>query len=253
MQRMTQLRVNGGLCTGRQIFWGLVLSFFGSVFPFLTASAQEIFADNTLAAVCAMDVSPQEVATMNQLLAESLDLQTWQESQHVLLQAKQYLLSQKAHIKRGHPVFKPAVVFDLDETLLDNRGYFARYSRFAKPCWDAWALTGQASRLPLSYELYQWVINKGYTVFFISGRSETLRKATEKNLSQLGYSRYRHLYLKPLEMQTLPTGLYKARVRHKIQTEGFVIQANVGDQQSDLEGGYFRRGFKLPNKLYTVK
>ena len=246
MQPMTQQRIF------RRLFLSL-LSFIVAAFVFNTVSAEESPAVNIPVTVCQMDVLPQEVASTSQKLAESLELATWQESKRVLLQAKQYLLSQKAHIKPTQAVSRSAVVFDLDETLLDNRGYFARYSRFEKPCWDAWALTGQAGRLPLSYDLYQWVIQKGFPVFFISGRSEALRQATEKNLSQLGYNTYRHLYLKPPEMQSLPTGLYKAKVRQKIQTEGFVIEANIGDQQSDFEGGYFRRGFKLPNKLYTVK
>lgn len=228
------------------LFGVLFFCFLLGLLFFEVSSAEE--ASSAPLSSCNMNVSPEEVAQMNGLLAESLELPIWQESLKVSRQVKQFLATMPGTQRK-----RDAVVFDLDETLLDNRGYFARYARFEKPCWDAWALTGQAGRLPLSYELYQWVIKKGYTVFFISGRSEALRQATEKNLSQLGYSRYQHLYLKPLEMQAIPTGVYKAKTRQKIQADGFIIHANVGDQQSDFEGGYYHRAFKLPNKLYTVK
>ena len=33
---------------------------------------------------------------------------------------------------------------------------------------------------------------------------------------------------------------------------GYDILVNVGDQRSDLTGGYARRGFKLPNPMYLI-
>jgi len=35
--------------------------------------------------------------------------------------------------------------------------------------------------------------------------------------------------------------------------EGYVIVANVGDQNSDLVGGYCRKFFKLPNPFYITR
>ena len=38
----------------------------------------------------------------------------------------------------------------------------------------------------------------------------------------------------------------------RIENEGFTILANVGDQDSDLEGGHAKRAFKLPNPMYYI-
>ncbi len=38
----------------------------------------------------------------------------------------------------------------------------------------------------------------------------------------------------------------------QIEAEGYVIIANIGDQTSDLIGGYAEKTFKLPNPLYLA-
>ena len=38
----------------------------------------------------------------------------------------------------------------------------------------------------------------------------------------------------------------------KIAEQGYTIIANVGDQASDLAGGYAERAYKLPNPFYFI-
>ena len=45
---------------------------------------------------------------------------------------------------------------------------------------------------------------------------------------------------------------YKSGARKAIEQRGFTILANVGDQQSDLAGGYSERTYKLPNPIYLT-
>jgi HAD superfamily, subfamily IIIB (Acid phosphatase) len=45
---------------------------------------------------------------------------------------------------------------------------------------------------------------------------------------------------------------FKAPLRAKIAAMGYTIIANVGDQFSDLEGGFAERTFKLPNSFYYI-
>jgi len=40
--------------------------------------------------------------------------------------------------------------------------------------------------------------------------------------------------------------------RGKIAAQGYTIIVNVGDQQSDLDGGYAERAYKLPNPFYYL-
>lgn len=46
---------------------------------------------------------------------------------------------------------------------------------------------------------------------------------------------------------------YKTEERSKIAAAGYAIIANVGDQQSDLDGGYADCPFKVPNPFYFIR
>ena len=45
---------------------------------------------------------------------------------------------------------------------------------------------------------------------------------------------------------------FKAPERRKITEQGYTIVLNMGDQESDLRGGYAERTFKLPNPVYFL-
>jgi predicted secreted acid phosphatase len=46
--------------------------------------------------------------------------------------------------------------------------------------------------------------------------------------------------------------MFKATKRSEIVEQGYTIVLNMGDQLSDLEGGYAERTFKLPNPFYWI-
>ena len=41
-------------------------------------------------------------------------------------------------------------------------------------------------------------------------------------------------------------------MRKRIKNAGYIIVENIGDQYSDLDGGYSLRTFKYPNYMYYV-
>jgi hypothetical protein len=45
---------------------------------------------------------------------------------------------------------------------------------------------------------------------------------------------------------------FKAPARQKITERGYTILLSMGDQESDLKGGYAERVFKLPNPVYFL-
>jgi hypothetical protein len=60
------------------------------------------------------------------------------------------------------------------------------------------------------------------------------------------------LWYRPDSAQ-ITTEQFKIETRNKIQAVGYVIIANVGDQKSDLAGGFAERAFKLPApRLYML-
>ncbi len=89
-------------------------------------------------------------------------------------------------------------------------------------------------------------------VIFITGRKESDRPGTEKNLRAAGFSDYAAPLLKP-NGTTIPTQKFKSETRHRFRSEGRVVIANVGDQENDLAGGLSERMFKMPGLSSRTK
>jgi predicted secreted acid phosphatase len=118
----------------------------------------------------------------------------------------------------------------------------------------AWELSASAEAIKPTVELVEQAKKESVTVFFISGRHEGTeeRAATEKNLHEAGYDAWQQLYLRTNDFGGPSVAPFKIWARHDIEVRGYVIIANVGDQWSDLEGGYAERRFKVPNPFYYI-
>ena len=80
---------------------------------------------------------------------------------------------------------KPAVVLDIDETVLDNSPYQARVIRgggeFNEADWAAWCKEAKARALPGVVEFTQFAAKHGVAVIYISNRAKDLDQATLAN------------------------------------------------------------------------
>ncbi len=83
------------------------------------------------------------------------------------------------------------------------------------------------------------------------GRPPELREATERNLREQGYE-WDGVVLQPAGATFASAVDFKAPERKKIAEQGYTILLSMGDQQSDLDGGYAERTFKLPNPVYFL-
>jgi acid phosphatase len=85
---------------------------------------------------------------------------------------------------------KPAVVMDVDETVLDNSPYQARLIRNGKEydevSWDAWVAEKKAKAIPGVVDFARAATAKGITVLYISNRAVHLKEATLANLKAVG-------------------------------------------------------------------
>jgi acid phosphatase len=163
----------------------------------------------------------------------------------VVEQARGYLESRAA---RGG---KLAQVLDIDETSLSNLpnlrandyGFIVGGPCDALPngpCgFVAWVALARLAR------------ERGVAVFFLTGRPERLRAATERNLGSAGYE-WTGVILKPDALRTNSAVEHKAAERRKLVEQGYTIVVNIGDQMSDLDGGFAERTYKLPNPFYFV-
>lgn len=143
-----------------------------------------------------------------------------------------------------------AIVADIDETALDNREYFQGTDEFDWGKFVIWVNQSKAPNLKPTTDFLDWARKKGFAIFFVTGRPENLRAATIRNLVRNGIA-YDGLYLRQ-DGDKRSAIEVKTEVRKKIEDMGFKIVVNIGDQVSDLVGGYAVDCQKLPNKIYFV-
>lgn len=161
-------------------------------------------------------------------------------------------------------VERPAVVFDIDETALSNwevlkANDFGRI--IGGPCDDlphgpcgfrAWDSRAQSTVIAPTQDVFRTALDSGAAVFFITGRGESQRAATEQNLTATGYAGYTRLIMEPVGAHYASAADFKAPQRAEIENQGFTIIANLGDQPSDLDGGFAERTYLLPNPFYRI-
>ena len=175
----------------------------------------------------------------------------------VLSEAKTYVET------RAGQVAKPALVLDIDETslsnlpieLIDDFGFINGIPctpALSAPCgFDGWVALAQAKAIDGTLALFNAAKAKGVAVFFITGRYLNEEEPTVKNLKAAGYDGWDGLVLRTRgDHKTVIE--YKSDERKNITDKGYTIIANVGDQQSDLDGGYAERAYKLPNPFYFI-
>jgi hypothetical protein len=173
-------------------------------------------------------------------------------------QAGYYLASAHAH----HGT-KKAIVFDVDDTTLNTYNYEIATQFAYDPVSNAAYVTGlRFPAVPGMVSLFNRAQKSGYTIFIITGRPEAQRAATEANLAKVGYTvpPDANVFLKnaaapPAYLDcgaTCTTDQYKSETRAHIQSLGYDIVANFGDQYSDLSMGHEDRAFKIPNPMYFL-
>jgi hypothetical protein len=166
--------------------------------------------------------------------------------------------------RRGGEVSKPAIVLDIDETSLSNWANIkANNFGFIRdgacdrlpngPCgFKAWILQAVAPVIVPALDLFNSAKARGVAVFFITGRRDSERQATLWNLDRAGYEGWAKLVTRPDDDSHATVQAFKAEERRKIAEAGYRIIATVGDQQSDLDGGFAECKFKVPNPFYFI-
>ena len=162
----------------------------------------------------------------------------------------------------------PAIVFDADDTTLwtydmeDHDMHFV----FDPALQNVWV---QAQRFPATPGMVAFVQaaeDAGFAVFGITGRNDTQKAATLGNLAKVGYTAFDDAnfytkfvtgtpvpgYLTCAAVTTCNTVEFKSGTRAHIESLGYDIALNVGDQWSDLQGGHADHVLKLPNPTYYL-
>ena len=83
---------------------------------------------------------------------------------------------------------KPAIIVDVDETVLDNTAYEARMildgTKYPEG-WISWGKEAAATEVPGAKNFLNYAASKGVTIFYVTNRVVELKEATKKNLTKL--------------------------------------------------------------------
>jgi len=84
---------------------------------------------------------------------------------------------------------KPAIIVDVDETVLDNTAYEARMildgTKYPEG-WVSWGKEAAATEVPGAKDFLNYAASKDVTIFYVTNRVVELKEATKKNLTKLG-------------------------------------------------------------------
>jgi predicted secreted acid phosphatase len=165
--------------------------------------------------------------------------------------------AQECMLEAATDAERPALVLDIDETALSNYEWmvevdFLRGSPMLADLFAAHADEANSPPIEPVLDLYEAARDNDIAVFFITGRREPLREVTEENLRNAGYDDFEQVYFAPPEYDDPSIVPFKSGVRADIEEQGYTIVANVGDQDSDLDGGHGGCPHKLPDPYYFI-
>jgi 5'-nucleotidase (lipoprotein e(P4) family) len=85
----------------------------------------------------------------------------------------------------------PAVIVDIDETMLDNSPFEARLilegGSFSEELWAGWVEERSARAIPGAVEFARHAASRGVVVFYVSNRVGEAEEATRENLRAAGF------------------------------------------------------------------
>lgn len=150
------------------------------------------------------------------------------------------------------PGEKLAAVFDIDETLISSVPNILDCGFCSSSLQARLFGNRHLPAIPPVLDLYDFAKSKGVTVILLTGRSESGRSATITDLTAAGIEGYGDLLMRPAG-NTQPAAIMKANARRGVEQKGYKVILSIGDQLSDLAGGYAERTYKLPNPFYFVE
>jgi acid phosphatase len=134
----------------------------------------------------------------------------------------------------------PAIVFDVDETVLDNSPYQARMVQrdrdWDEDAWKAWVKEANADAVPGALRFVNRARRRGISVFFITNRGKDEETATRLNLKKQGFPVY-PTFDNVLMSGEKPDWTSDKTSRRRFVAQKYRIVMLVGDDFNDFVGG----------------
>jgi len=135
---------------------------------------------------------------------------------------------------------RPAVVLDIDETLLDNSPFQGWQVLEKKPFnngdWYRWVELARARPLPGAVEFTRYADSIGVEVFYVSNRTVQEMGPTIQNMTEWNFANADSTHMLLKETSSSKVG------RRATLEKNYEIILLVGDNLADLGGNYEKRG-----------
>jgi len=213
---------------------------------------------------------------------DELGTGTFADTSYYAKEARSVAADGKRYLAAKHRTHRAkAILLDVDDTTLATYNYEIASNWAYNPTTNATYVNGQLfPAVPGMVDLVTAAQREGYAIFFLTGRPQTQEAATLGNLTADGIG-VDAGYPQPTTLKDGEDGLftkpavadypdylktacagdtngscttlhYKSATRAHIESLGYDIVGNFGDQYSDLDGGYADKTFKLPNPSYFL-
>jgi len=134
----------------------------------------------------------------------------------------------------------PAIIVDVDETVLDNSPYQARLirdgGRFEDATWNAWVDEARATAVAGAPEFAQAAAKRGITMLYLTNREHGKSAVTRRNLEAVGFPVVSEAQFLGLGFETpgcVPKGSDKG-CRRQFVAQRYRVLMQFGDQLGDF-------------------
>ena len=152
------------------------------------------------------------------------------------------------------PAKNSVVIFDVDATSLSDYTFDKNWDfGYIEKDYNMWIDSANAKAVPGVLDFYNYLIDRGFKIIFITGRKDFQYGATMKNLKEVGFTKFDTLIVKDKAHYETIAAIYKPEMRAQLVAHGYKIEGTLGDQWSDLKGPNHGIQIKIPNYQYLIK
>lgn len=145
----------------------------------------------------------------------------------------------------------PAIVLDVDETVLDNSPYEAQLIQegayYSSESWNAWCNEASAEAIPGALDFCQSANKQGITIFYVTNRREILKEVTRNNLLKLDFPLKENVETILPRLESSDKG-----TRREIISENYRILLLIGDNLGDFASGFTNASMDVRDSLMAA-
>ncbi|MSP77353.1 MAG: 5-nucleotide phosphatase [Rhodospirillaceae bacterium] len=146
-----------------------------------------------------------------------------------------------AEQKGDYQNLPPAIILDVDETVLDNSRYQVWMMRanqsFSTKTWNEFCAAQVSTAVPGAVEFTRYADSKGVKVFYVTNRGVETKDDTRKNMEKLGFPMGGNVDTLLMQSEKPDWGSQKG-TRRAVIAKDYRILLNFGDNFGDFDDRY---------------